>query len=174
MSSTLHIMELNILKLHSNVRINLVFMKKYFFVFALIALYSIQTNAQNSITRIVVNTSVVETVEKLIAILDSKGLKVFKVIDHKKGADLASMELLPSMLIIFGNPAVGAKLMHCDQSVGIDLPMKYLVYEDKDGKKWISYWKPTLLSEKYNLEACQLVLTKMDEALAKFASLAAE
>lgn len=64
--------------------------------------------------------------------------------------------------------------MNCDQAVGVDLPMKYLVYEDKYGKTWIGYWKPSLLAKKYNLDACEPVLAKMDGALAKFASLATE
>lgn len=149
-------------------------MKKIYFVIAFSFLVSLQIKAQDAITRIEVKTNVEETVKKLTSILDSKGLKVFSVIDHQKGAVSASLELLPTTLIIFGNPKMGTKLMNCDQTVGIDLPMKYLVYEDKDGKTWIEYWKPSLLANKYNLDACEPVLAKMDGALAKFASLATE
>lgn len=149
-------------------------MKKTYFVLTVIFLVSLQIKAQDAITKIEVKTNVEQTVKKLTSILDSKDLKVFSVIDHQKGAESASLELLPSTLIIFGNPKMGTKLMNCDQAVGIDLPMKYLVYEDKNGKTWIEYWKPSLLAKKYNLDACEPVLTKMDGALAKFASLATE
>ena len=124
--------------------------------------------------KIAANTNVEETTKKLVAILDSKGLKVFSVIDHKKGAESVSMELLPTTVIIFGNPSVGTKLMNCDQNVGVDLPMKYLIWDDKENKTWIGYWKPSLLANKYSLENCQPVLVKMDDALAKFASLATQ
>lgn len=149
-------------------------MKKIYLIFVILLLFSLQSNAQDGITKIYTTHSVDEIVKKLTTILDSKGLKVFSVIDHKKGAELASMELLPTTLIIFGNPSVGTKLMNCDQTVGVDLPMKYLVWQDVDGKTWIGYRKPSSLASTYNLESCQPVLTKMDSALSQFASLAAE
>lgn len=146
-------------------------MKKRYFVFVIALFLSFQIKAQDEITKVAVSPSVEETVKKLTAILDSKGLNVFSVIDHKKGAESASMELRPTTVIIFGNPSVGSKLMNCDQNVGIDLPMKYLVWEDKEGKTLIGYWKPSLLANKYSLDDCIPVLAKMDGALAKFASL---
>jgi uncharacterized protein (DUF302 family) len=149
-------------------------MKKINLVFAFIMLISFQIRSQDALTKIASSSNVEATVKKLTSIIESKGLKVFTVIDHKKGAESASMELLPTTLIIFGNPSAGTKLMNCDQTVGADLPMKFLVWKDKDEKTWIGYWKPSLLEKKYNLEACQPVLTKMDGALEKFASLAAE
>ena len=141
---------------------------------AVVVLFAFQAKAQNEITKIESNSNVEETVKKIITILESKGLKIFSVIDHKKGAESIYMELLPTTLIIFGNPAAGTKLMNCDQSVGIDLPMKYLVYEDTESRTWISYWKPSLLANKYNLDNCQPILAKLDGALAKFSALAAE
>ena len=149
-------------------------MKKVYFMVAVVWLFAFQLKAQDAITKIESNSNVEETVKKITTILDGKGLKVFSVINHKKGAESVSMELLSTTLIIFGNPAAGTKLMNCDQSVGVDLPMKYLVFEDKAGKTWISYWKPSLLANKYNLHNCQPILAKLDGALAKFAALAAE
>jgi len=149
-------------------------MKKVNYLVAMVWLIAFQTKAQEVITKMESNSNVEVTVKKITTILESKGLKVFSVIDHKKGAESASMKLLPTTLIIFGNPAAGTKLMNCDQSIGIDLPMKYLVFEDNKGKTWISYWKPSLLANKYHLDNCQPILSKLDGALAKFASLAAE
>ena len=149
-------------------------MKKIYLLLAITFLFTVQTKAQEAITNISAKGNVEETVKKLTTVLDSKGLKVFAVIDHKKGAQSVSMELLPTTLVIFGNPAAGTKLMNCDQTIGIDLPMKMLIYEDKEGKTWISYWKPSLLANKYNLETCQPILDKLDGAMAKFAAFAAE
>ncbi len=149
-------------------------MKNIFFAFTIVLFSSCQIKAQDGITKIAANSNVEQTVLKLTGILESKGLKVFSVIDHQKGAQSVSLDLLPTTLVIFGNPKMGTQLMNCNQTVGIDLPMKFLVYEDKDGKTWIAYWKPSLMANTYNLEACQPVLAKMDGALAKFSALAAE
>ena len=149
-------------------------LKNIYTVVAFFLLFSVQSFGQETMIKISAKESVEETVKKLTAILDSKGMNIFSVIDHKKGAESVSMELLPTSVIIFGNPSVGTKLMNCDQNVGIDLPMKYLVWEDKAGKTWVGYWKPTLLAKKYNLDNCKPVLAKMDEALSKFASLATQ
>ena len=77
-------------------------LKNIYSVLAIMLLISVQSIGQDSMTKIATNANVEATVKKLTAILDSKGLKVFSVIDHKKGAESVSMELLPTTLIIFG------------------------------------------------------------------------
>lgn len=149
-------------------------MKKIIFGFVIILLIANQSHAQENFIKVAINGSVEETVKKITAVLESKGLTIFSVIDHQKGAEVASMKLLPNTLIIFGNPAVGTKLMACDPRVGIDLPLKYLVYEDKKGNTWVAYSKPALLTEKYTLNDCLPILEKLDGALAKFVLLAQE
>ncbi|MCF6359439.1 MAG: DUF302 domain-containing protein [Cyclobacteriaceae bacterium] len=149
-------------------------MKKKTLLLAAIIFVSLSSHGQSGMTKIATSNTVEATVKKLTNVLNSKGLHVFSVIDHKKGAESASMELRPTTVIIFGNPAVGTKLMNCDQSIGIDLPMKFLVWQDKEGKNWVGYYKPSMFANKYDLELCQAVLEKMDGALAKFASLGTE
>ncbi len=149
-------------------------MKKNTLIFAITLLISSTLIAQSKMIIIPSANSVEVTVNKLTAILKAKGLTVFDVVDHKKGAESVSMELRPTTLIIFGNPIVGTKLMKCDQTVGADLPMKFLVWQDDAGKNWIGYWKPSLLATKYALDGCKAVLEKMDGALAKFSSIGAQ
>jgi len=149
-------------------------MKKNTLMLAVTLLFSSLLVAQDKMTIISSANSVEATVNKLTAILKTKGLTVFDVVDHKKGAESVSMELRPTTLIIFGNPMVGTKLMKCDQTVGADLPMKFLVWQDDAGKNWIGYWKPSLLANKYTLDDCKAVLEKMDGALAKFSSIGAQ
>ena len=149
-------------------------MKKKYLVLAISLVLSFQVMAQEKMTKVLSANSVDTTVEKLTSILKAKGLTVFDVVDHKKGAESASMELRPTTLIIFGNPIVGTKLIKCDQTVGVDLPMKFLVWQDDAGKNWIGYFKPSLLVNKYTLDDCKAVLEKMDGALAKFSSIGAQ
>jgi uncharacterized protein (DUF302 family) len=116
--------------------------------------------------------TVKQTTTRMVKILKKKGLKVFSVINHAKGAKSVGMELRPTTLIVFGNPKVGTKLMQCDQRAGLALPMKLLVWKNKKGKVKLGYTDPMQLKEKYNLKDCSGVLTKMQNALNKLTNAA--
>jgi uncharacterized protein (DUF302 family) len=119
------------------------------------------------------NHTVGQTVDRLEAILEERNLQRFSRIDHAAGARAVGEEVPPMELLIFGNPAIGTQLMKCDATVGIDLPLKYLVFEDKVGKVWIGYDPPSHLAERHHLEACMAVLEKISGALAAMAEAAA-
>jgi uncharacterized protein (DUF302 family) len=110
-------------------------------------------NADNGIIRKPSNHSVDETVTKLKAILDSKGVKLFALVDHSGEAEKAGLKMPATKLLIFGNPKSGTPLMLASPSVAIDLPLKILVAEDADGKVWLSYNSPEYLEERHNLPA---------------------
>src|SRR3984893_3558046 len=95
--------------------------------------------------------SVEQTVERLEAVLHAKGVKLFAVVDHSGEAENAGMHLRPTKLLIFGNPKAGTPLMLASPSVAIDLPLKILVWEDTDGKVWISYNSPAYLQAGHGL-----------------------
>jgi len=82
---------------------------------------------------------VAATIDKLVAALTARGVGVFARIDHAAGAKSAGMTLRPTELIIFGNPRAGTPLMQAAQSMGIDLPLKALAWEDEAGKAWLGY-----------------------------------
>ena len=65
--------------------------------------------------------------------LDSHGLQLFARIDHATGARKAEVELEPNVLLIFGNPSVGTPLMQADPRVGIELPLRMLIWQDPHG-----------------------------------------
>jgi uncharacterized protein (DUF302 family) len=98
-----------------------------------------------------VDHSVNETVEKLKRILEAKGVALFALIDHSGEAEKAGMKMRPTKLLIFGNPKAGTPIMLAAPSVAIDLPLKILIWEDKDGKVWISYNSPENLQERHHL-----------------------
>jgi len=89
--------------------------------------------------------SVRETIDRLEADVKSKGLTVFARIDHAAGALAVGMALRPTELLIFGNARGGTPLMQAHQSVGIDLPLKALAFEDSAGKVWLAYNDPVWL-----------------------------
>src|SRR5713226_6732881 len=80
-----------------------------------------------------------ETMHKLETAVKAKGMTVFAHIDHAAGATEAGLALRPTELLIFGNAKGGTPLMQSDQTMGIDLPLKALVWEDANGKTWLSY-----------------------------------
>src|SRR5262250_1811109 len=80
-----------------------------------------------------------ETMDRLEQAVRAKGMAIFARIDHAAGAAQAGLALRPTEVLIFGNAKVGTPLMQADQTMGIDLPLKALVYADAAGKVWLAY-----------------------------------
>lgn len=110
--------------------------------------------------------SVTDTVEKLRAILQAKGIKLFALIDHSGEAEKAGMTMRPTKLLIFGNPKAGTPLMLAAPRSAIDLPLKLLVREDAQGSVWISYNSLPYLGERHGLPQELLVNLAVVETLA--------
>jgi len=108
-------------------------------------------NEKNGIVTIPSNHSVDDTVDKLKAMLQAKGVTLFAVIDHSGEAVKAGLRMPNTKLLIFGNPKGGTPLMLAAPSVAIDLPLKILVAEDAQQKVWISYNSPEYLKERHGL-----------------------
>jgi len=94
--------------------------------------------------------SVEDTVARLKGVLDSKGIKLFVVIDHSGEAKAAGLELRDTKLVIFGSPVAGTPVMAAAPLAALDLPLKVLVWADGDQTK-ISYWEPTESAARYGL-----------------------
>jgi uncharacterized protein (DUF302 family) len=114
--------------------------------------------------------SVDETVEKLKVILQSKGITLFALIDHSGEAAKVGMKMRPTKLLIFGNPKAGTPLMLAAPSSAIDLPLKILIWEDEQGKVWVTYNSPAYLQERHNIPAELLPNVSVIEALSKNAA----
>jgi uncharacterized protein (DUF302 family) len=95
--------------------------------------------------------SVEQTVEALQNILKSKGVAVLALIDHSGEAEKVGLKMRPTKLLIFGNPRAGTPLMLASPSSAIDLPLKLLVWEDVQGKVWVSYNSSEYLRERHGL-----------------------
>jgi uncharacterized protein (DUF302 family) len=94
---------------------------------------------------------VTETVERLKSLLTQKMIQVFADIDHSAGAQKAGLSLRPTRVLIFGNPQAGTPLMQSRQTIGLDLPLRALVWEDEAGKVWLTYHRPEFLAQRHQV-----------------------
>ncbi|HEY6717080.1 MAG TPA: DUF302 domain-containing protein [Reyranella sp.] len=116
-----------------------------------------------------------ETMDRLIAAVTSRGMTVLARIDHAAAAVKAGMELRPTEVVLFGNPRAGTPLMQAAQTIGIDLPLKALVWQDADGKTWFAYNDPKWLAKRHQaLVGTERSLGAMTDALAAVAKEATE
>jgi uncharacterized protein (DUF302 family) len=117
-----------------------------------------------------------DTMDRLEAEVKAKGLTVFARIDHAAGATEVGLPLRPTEVLIFGNARGGTPLMQAAQTIGIDLPLKALVWQDASGVTWLSYNDPSWLAQRHGLgpEVAAAVngLTAALAALAKTATAA--
>ena len=94
-----------------------------------------------------------DTMDRLAAEITARGMTVFARVDHAAGAADAGLSLRPTELMIFGNAKGGTPLMQSDQTIGIDLPLKALVWQDASGRTWLSYNDPGWLAKRHGLGA---------------------
>lgn len=94
-----------------------------------------------------------DTMNRLEAAVQAKGLTVFARIDHAAGATAAGLSLRPTEVLIFGNAKGGTPLMNAVQTIGLDLPLKALVWQDASGDTWLSYNDPAWLAKRHGIGA---------------------
>jgi uncharacterized protein (DUF302 family) len=92
-----------------------------------------------------------ETMKRLEAEVRAKGMTVFARVDHAAGAAEAGLPLRPTDLLIFGAATGGTPLMQAAQTIGIDLPLKALIWQDEEGKTFLSYNDPAYLAHRHGL-----------------------
>jgi uncharacterized protein (DUF302 family) len=109
-----------------------------------------------------------ETMDRLEMLLKQKRMTIFARIDHAAAAKAVDETLRPTEVLIFGNPRVGTKFMECGQTVGIDLPLKMLVWMDASGQVWLGYQDPASLAARHGIGQCPVV-KRISKALAGFA-----
>jgi len=116
--------------------------------------------------------SVSDTIDRLERILTEKGLTIFAKIDHSAGAKKAGLDLLPTTLLIFGNPKLGTPLMKASATTALDLPQKALAYQTAAGDVFLVYNDPGYLASRHKIEGADKVLKKITGALDAFTSAA--
>jgi uncharacterized protein (DUF302 family) len=110
-----------------------------------------QPMANNGLITLASQHAVKATIDRLETAAKAKGLTIFARVDHAAGATSVGMPLRPTELLIFGNARGGTPLMQLAQTIGIDLPLKALAWEDAAGKTWLSYNDPAWLAARHGL-----------------------
>ena len=110
-----------------------------------------------------------ETIEGLERAIREKGITLFERVDHSGGAASAGMPLRFTQLLIFGNPKAGTPLMQSRQTIGIDLPLRFLVWQDERGDVWVSYRDPGHLAALHGVEDRPDIVAALSAALADLA-----
>jgi len=105
--------------------------------------------------------------DRLAVSVAAHGMTVFARIDHAAAANEVGMVLPPTEVLIFGNPKGGTPLMQAAQTLGIDLPLKALVWQDNAGKTWLGYNDPRWLAERHGVTVHEQMLEAMTKALAE-------
>ena len=105
------------------------------------------------------------TVARLERAAVANGLTVAAKIDHAAAARKAGLTLRPTTLIIAGNPAAGTPLMVADQTMAVELPLRFLVWQSEDGKAHVSYDPIKSIAARHKITGHDQLLTKMTGAM---------
>ena len=139
---------------------------------ATLAVAATTTLAAAEMTTVASNNDFATTLDKLRAAIEASPASIIHEVDHAAGAQSADMELMPTTLVIFGNPAAGTQLMQADRTAGVSLPMKVLVMESEDGVSLV-YDDPKGLTDKHELGEAAAVTEKMSGLLGMLTEAAA-
>ena len=142
---------------------------------AAICLWRTQAMAIDGLTTVESAYGPKDTMDRVEATVKAKGLTVFARIDHAGGAAEVGLQLRPTALLIFGNAKGGTPLMQAAQTIGIDLPLKALVWQDAAGKTWLSYNDPNWIAKRHGADGREVdatvgALTGVLSSLAKAAT----
>lgn len=111
-----------------------------------------------------------ETMDRLATAVTDHGMAILARIDHAAAAAKVGLDLRPTEVLIFGNPQAGTPLMQAAQTIGIDLPLKALVWQDQEGRTWLAYNDPSWLAKRHGADTgTDRALASMTEALAAVA-----
>jgi uncharacterized protein (DUF302 family) len=109
------------------------------------------------------------TALRLKALLAQKNIQLFADIDHAAEAGKVGLPLRPTRVLIFGNPRAGTPLMQSRQTLGLDLPLRILVWEDTAGKVWLTYRRPGVLAQLHHVAGQDQAVKALDDGLAALA-----
>ena len=128
------------------------------FTFAAFVTFTSTAFAADGLIAVKSPYAVRETLDRFEVNAKQRGLKVFARIDHSAGAASVGKALRPTEVLIFGGPQGGTPFMECAQSVGIDLPLKALAWQDEQGQVWLGYNDPAFVAQRHGVAQCPAVV----------------
>ncbi len=105
------------------------------------------------------------TVARLESAIKQRGATILAKVDHTAAAKANGLDLRPTLVILFGNPKLGTPLMQSNQTAGLDLPLRILVWQDAAGAVMVGYWAPATLAEAHSIRDREPVIKAMSDAL---------
>lgn len=117
--------------------------------------------------------SVKTTSDRLEQEIRARGMKLFGRVDHKANADAARLALRPTTLLLFEDLRLSTHLLHQNQTLGLDLPLKFLVWETGDHAVYISWNNPYYLAQRHGLTPKLDILSQLSQTLVQLAKKAA-
>ncbi len=148
-------------------------MKRFILLFSLMALIPVASQAaDDGMISKKSKFSVKVTLDRLENVLNKKGIKIATRWSHDQGAKGAGIDLRPTELLIFGNPKIGSHFFTSNQTAGIDLPMKALAWQDKNGQVWLTYNDPAYIAKRHGIDDRDKIKAKMTGALNKLTNVA--
>ncbi|NKB78253.1 MAG: DUF302 domain-containing protein [Gammaproteobacteria bacterium] len=124
---------------------------------------------QSGLCRIPCDADVETTVNHLVDVLNDQGFAILARVNHAAAAAKIGEVLGPTELVLFGKPQAGTPLMQTNQTVGIDLPQKMLIWEDAEGKTWIAYNDPCYLSNRHDIDGHDQLIENIKNQLESIA-----
>ena len=147
-------------------------MKKMLIACFIILLMATVVSAEEGLISIKSSHDVITTADRFESALAEKGITIFARIDHAAGARQIGEKLQPTLLIIFGSPAIGTPLIQRSRSMGIDLPLKALIWEDRAGQVWFSYTDPEALARRHGITELKETIEGLQMTMNGFAQAA--
>jgi len=114
---------------------------------------TIAADPDRGFVRLLSHHSVTATTDRLVSLFKERGIIVFARIDFSSDAARAGLTMRQEQLLIFGSPKAGTPLMVAEPTVGLDLPLKALVWEDAEGKTRLAYNDPQYIVRRHGLAA---------------------
>ena len=140
----------------------------------LLVLFTLPAIADSGIETLPSDNGFSDTVDSFKAALNSKGINIAFELNHQANGASVDESLGKTHLLLFGNPKLGTPLMRSARSVGVDLPMKVLIWEDADGKTFLTYNDPEYLANRHNINDQSAIFKKMSKVLKMLTAAAAK
>ena len=111
-----------------------------------------------------------DTLDRVVPAVTKGGMTIMARIDHASAAAQVGLGLRPTEVLIFGNPKAGTPLMQAAQTIGIDLPLKILVWQDENANTWLAYNDLHWLAARHGITGAEKTLDAIESGLAAIAS----
>jgi uncharacterized protein (DUF302 family) len=132
--------------------------------------HAVSRAGEDGIVKVASAHAFAETVERLRSDIAAKGILVFAVLDQRQLGAAAGVDLNPSTLLLFGNPALGTQFLTSNPLAGLDWPVRVLVHQDAGGQVWLSYTDFAWIARRHRIGDRAAAFAMADQVIASIAA----